>query len=266
MNATCSIEEAKEAKTLEIYNRKTQYFDYKLLVRSKDEIRLNIKQNISKHPTGGEYINPLFYEKYNVNNYEPLDLEFLNREDVWLDLGGHIGLFAVRMLTQFPKIDKVISYEPFINNVQFAKMNLKLNGVYDKCIIHNKAVSDLDNKKVNLYLSTDSGKHTLQSVKGRDVIEVDAININEVLDGVTAIKMDIEGLEYNLIKAIKDWSNIRICMIEYHFHYRELSKNREEKFQEVLDIMYTNFDRVYVNPKAKSGKHWITHFVAIKED
>jgi len=263
MSVLCTIEEARTAGTLRLITKKTKYHEYQFLVRSQSEIDLNVYQNVSVKPTGGEYFSPLFAEKYR-HGFPSLSLEDLNKEDIWIDAGAHIGLFATRMLTQFPRIQKVIAYEPFPANIEFAKANLILNNVADRCEIVEKALVPNDDTETNLYLSTDSGKHSTLHINKRQITTVSAENINVAISKGTCLKMDVEGLEYDLIKAVRDWSNIRIAIIEYHFHYTHLSKNREEKFEEIMQIMRNNFDRIYVNALAASSKHFITHFAAVK--
>lgn len=260
----CSFEEAQASGELRQFKKKTKYHEYEFVVRSEDEIKFNVSQNISIKPTGGEYFKPLFAPHF-IESGEILSLDDLNQEDVWLDAGGHIGIFASRLLTQFPKVKKVLSYEPFHNNVEFLQRNLKLNGVDDRCEIFEQALVADDSKEVEFFLSQDSGKHSVHPIRGRQVTTVPAVNINDALKGVTCIKMDIEGLEYDMIKAIKDWSNIKLAIIEYHFHYSWLTGvHREAKFKEIMDIFHANFDKVFVNKNAASGKHFITHFAGFK--
>jgi FkbM family methyltransferase len=257
------LQEARERGLLLHATKETPYYNYSFYVRSEDEIKYNISQNISKNPTGGEYFSPLFRTDWNANG-NPFQLENLDREDVWLDAGGHIGLFATRLLTQFPRIKKVISYEPFHANCEFAQLNLTENRVAEKCEIREQALVTGDQDAVDFFLAFDSGKHSMLDIKGRHKISVPATNFNEAIKEATCLKMDIEGLEYDLIKSVQDWSKVRIALIEYHFHYRPLSKNREDKFQEILEIFRNNFDDVYVKPGVENTKTWITHFAAVK--
>lgn len=263
----CSIEEARENGTLQVFEKKTKYHDYQFLVRSSEEIKFNVSQNISTKPTGGEYFKPLFIPHY-AQNGGPMLLEDLNHEDVWLDAGGHIGIFATRLLTQFPKVKKVYSYEPFHNNVEFLEQNIQMNGVQDRCEIIEKAIVADDSSEVEFYLSQDSGKHSVHHIRGRQVTTVPAENINTIIKekGITAIKMDIEGLEYDMIKALNQESldQIRLFIVEYHFHYSWLLENRSAKFTEILDIFRANFGEIFVNPKTINGKHFITHFAGFK--
>lgn len=261
----CSIEEARENGTLQVFEKKTKYHEYQFLVRSEEEIKFNVSQNISTKPTGGEYFKPLFIPHY-AQSGSPLTLDHLDQEDVWLDAGGHIGIFATRLLTQFPKIKKVYSYEPFHNNVEFAEQNIRMNYVQDRCEIIEKAIVPDDSTQVEFFLSQDSGKHSVHPIRGRQVTTVPAENINTIIKekGITCIKMDIEGLEYDMIKAITDFSNIKLFIVEYHFHYSWLLENRSSKFNEILDIFRANFDQLFVNPKTINGKHFITHFAGYK--
>lgn len=261
----CSIEEARVNGTLQVFEKKTKYHNYKFLVRSEEEIKFNVSQNISAKPTGGEYFKPLFIPHY-AQNGSSLTLEDLDHEDVWLDAGGHIGIFTTRLLTQFPNIKKVYTYEPFHNNVEFLEYNIKLNGVQDRCEIIEKALVPNDLPEVEFFLSQDSGKHSVHHIRGRQVTTVPAENINTVIAerGITCIKMDIEGLEYDMIKSITDFSKIRLFIVEYHFHYSWLLENRASKFNEILEIFRNNFDQIFVNPRTINGKHFITHFAGFK--
>ena len=73
-----------------------------------------------------------------------------------------------------------------------------------------------DTKNVDFFLAWDSGKHSLLPVRGRTQVTVPAKNFSEALKEATCLKMDVEGAEYDLIKSVEDWSNIRIAIIEYH--------------------------------------------------
>ena len=78
--------------------------------------------------------------------------------------------------------------------------------------------------------------------------------------------MDVEGAEYELIKAVTDWSSVRIIIIEYHFMYKPLKANRVQKFQEIVSILEENFDVVRKIEAVEYGKNFITHVVALKND
>jgi len=264
MDTRIDFKTAKKFDQLELIDWKTKYADFKFYVRKGlNEVKYNVGTNITKSATSGEYIKPFTSDIYGpVLNIT----EVLNQADTWLDIGGHMGFFAIRMAKQFPNIKKVVSYEALPHNVSFALENIKLNEVEDRCEVVQKAIVPGKEEMVNFFISTDSGKHSILEIKGRDVISVPAINIDEAIKehGVTAFKMDVEGAEYELIKSIQDWSKIRIAIVEYHFMYKPLKKNRVEKFQEIMSILEKNFDCIRKIQSVEYGKNFITHFVALK--
>lgn len=267
MDTIIDFKTAQKEGKLDLVDWPTQYGDFKFYVRKGlNEVKYNVGQNFSRNPKSGEYIRPFVAEKMG----EPLDLnEVLNQEDTWLDVGGHMGLFAIRMARQFPKIKKIVSYEALPQNVTFAIENIKVNGITN-CEVIQKAIVPNNDKTIDFYLSADSGKHSTLQVRGRDVVQVPAVNVNDVLreTGATAIKVDIEGAEYELIKAIEDWSNIRVAVIEWHFNAmkpaEKMENARVKMFQEIMAIMEKNFDVIRKAPNVEYGKNFITHFACIK--
>lgn len=269
MDTRIDFKTALKLNLLELIDWKTDYGDFKIYIRKGFTEKLyNLGTNLSKNAEKGEYIKPFILSNYGppMNIYEVLD-----REDIWLDIGGHLGFFAIRMLSQFPKIKKIISYEALPHNVSFAIENLKLNGLSEKCEFIQKAIVYNNEEFIDFYISTDTGKHSIVPIKGRDKIKVPAININDVIElhKPTAIKMDVEGAEYKLIKEIKDWSNIRLAIIEWHFNSMRPSfnnKNKQESFYEALNIFKNNgFNTIRKIENVENKKTYITHFVAIKD-
>lgn len=264
MDTRIDFKTAKKFDQLELVDWKTRYADFKFYVRKGlHEVQYNVGPCVTKSPNSGEYIKPLtspaYGEKMDVNSV-------YNHEDTWLDIGGHIGLFSIRMAKQFPQIKKIWSYEALPHNVSFGLENVKINNCEGVCEYVQKAIVPNHEQSVDFFISTDSGKHSILPLRGRDIVNVPAINIDEAikLHGATAIKMDVEGAEYDLIKAVTDWSNIRVMILEYHFMYKPLKDNRVGKFQEVMKIFEDNFDVVRKIEAVEYGKNFITHVVAIK--
>lgn len=264
MDTRIDFATAEKFNQLELVDWPTKYGHFKFYVRKGlNEVKYNVGTNVTKSANSGEYIKPLTSKVYG----ELLDVnEILNHEDTWLDVGGHIGLFSIRMATQFPKIKEVISYEALPHNVTFANENIKLNNLVDRCRVVQKAIVPDDSDTIEFFIAADSGKHSIIPTKGRETIQVQATNINNAIakHQPTAIKMDVEGAEYELIKAIEDWSNISVLIIEWHFNTKQLSEDRPGKFQEIMDILNANFDSIRKIENVEYGKNFITHFVALK--
>ena len=271
MDTRIDFTTAKKFDQLELVDWKTKYSDFKFYVRKGlNEVKYNVGTNVSKSPNSGEYIKPFVSERMGA----PLNVNHsLNREDTWLDIGGHLGFFAIRMAKQFPKIKKIISYEALPHNVSFALENVKVNSVEGTCEFVQKAIVPNHEPDISFFISSDSGKHSILPVKGREVITVPAININDAItsSGATAIKMDVEGAEYELIKSVKDWSPIRLVIVEWHFNsMRSLTKDKNYRvtlYQEIMNIFKNaGFDIIRGLPNDEYGKNFITHFIAMKSD
>lgn len=268
MDPRIDFKTAQRFGQVELIDWETKYGDFKLYVRKGlNEVKYNVGQNFSKNPNSGEYVYPFSAKdmggaQLNINS-------LLNREDTWLDIGGHLGFFPIRMVRQFPKIKKVVSYEALPHNVTFALENLKLNGVTN-CEMVQKAIVPDNRERVDFFISNDSGKHSILRVKGRESISVPAININDAISqsGATAIKMDVEGAEHYLLPAVTDWSKIRLVVVEWHFNAMKSIKTgtRASLFQDAIRILEQNFDEVRRIPGVEYKKHFITHFAAIKFD
>jgi FkbM family methyltransferase len=152
----------------------------------------------------------------------------VNPGDRWLDLGGNIGAFAVSAAAAGAEVR---TYEPEPENAGLLRQNLALNGLQAEVV--EAAVIQGGAKKQTLWLCKSQRnhyRHTLQPKKGWTGIWVQCLTLDEVLaDGWgTAIKLDIEGAELEMLDAGRDWTGISKLVMEYHFDYdRNISKFKE---------------------------------------
>ena len=150
---------------------------------------------------------------------------------VWLDLGMHIGCFAV-YVSQYGC--SVIGYEPNIENIALAEVNINLNPTFGIFVCHNEAVVPKaqlsDDKYVSLHISPKPNcttrhvtiptyPHSTQLKK----YKVKATTLNKVFQlypKIDAIKMDIEGMEVALLEEI-DYipERVRVLVFEYTFDF-----------------------------------------------
>ena len=167
----------------------------------------------------------------------------LQKQDIVLDLGSNIGMFA---LYANDKAKQIICFEPELDNYNLSLQNLKLNNI-NNVIVNNAAV--VGNYDTQRYFSINTkknkGAHSLVSKRGRDTSVVQCENINTIIDtyNPTCIKMDVEGGEYEILPAIKDWTNINQIILE--FHHAHLNDTTKEKFHKILELLsniFTNVD------------------------
>ena len=126
-------------------------------------------------------------------------------KDIVLDIGMNIGVFSVWAASRGAK---VIGYEPEKENYDLAVSNMDINGFSGE--LFKKGVSDED-KTISLYLNEkkNRGQHQTTYVKGRRSVDIECVGINSILEKYkpTKIKIDCEGEEYKIIKAVKNWYN-----------------------------------------------------------
>ena len=110
---------------------------------------------------------------------EYLDDEFeIENNDVVLDIGGHIGLFAL-FASQFCKNGKIFCFEPIKENYDILLENLELNAVKN-IVPFNLAVYD-DEGKVKMYLNEDDAGHSVVLPSSKS-IQTNSISLKKIFD------------------------------------------------------------------------------------
>lgn len=177
--------------------------------------------------------------------------------DVVVDFGMNIGMFSVLAMKSGAK--EIHSFEPEKENFQIAMHNAALNGFKENVNGHNKAVVGDDDvvRHFSVNIKKNKGAHSLISKRGRDTVEVQCININDVLESCRpdVVKMDIEGGEYEALRAVKSFEGIRELMMEYHHaHLNDIPE--QKKFHEIVSLMQDNFDHVEYRKEPKGA--WVS--------
>ncbi|MEZ4180639.1 MAG: FkbM family methyltransferase [Candidatus Doudnabacteria bacterium] len=147
----------------------------------------------------------------------------LQSSPVVLDLGGHIGTFAMLIKSRW-KNAKIFSMEPVKSNQDLFAKNIQANNYQDVVLIP-KALFD----QAGQYYIDFSGKQfdalTVSRVKPHhgDYIVIDAISLDQLLgqyqiELIDLVKMDIEGSEYIVLpKCLDQLSKVaKRLIMEYH--------------------------------------------------
>jgi FkbM family methyltransferase len=164
----------------------------------------------------------------------------LEKSDVFLDIGGQIGTFSIDIAD---KVKQVYTFEPFKENYDLLESNIALNKTKNVCAF-NKAVVGNDDQERTLYaggkfngLGANTGGFSLIDTESEEKVVVQCANINAIIKkfGITKIKMDCEGSEYEIIKNA-DFLGIKELILEYHFNLLGMAK-----YEELLNILADNF-------------------------
>ena len=212
-----------------------------------NNLKFKIRPNTTDHKVIEEVIIRRAYRKPKIN----FDVE---KDEVWLDLGGNIGTFSVYALN---KGAKVITYEPEPDNIQLLNDNLKLNN-FTNCQVIPKGVNTTGGT-TKLYLckgTYNKYRHTVYEKRGRTAIQIETTKIDDAITpDVTAIKMDIEGSEVPILEHIKDWKNVNKLVFEYSFDIFP----SVDRFRKMLKKLARHFDIIHapnIPADVKEYKFW----------
>lgn len=184
------------------------------------------------------------------------------KEDVWLDCGGNIGCFSVKISEL---VKQVYTFEPDFGNYHQLLLNLNDNKIFNVFPSRYAVVGNKDTtREFYINLKKSQGIHSFYVKRGRKKVIVGCQNINDIIvrEGITKIKIDTEGAEYEIIKAIKDWSKIQEIIFEFHFNVLK-DKDYEvpisiaddlSKYFELIGILQSNFRAVVYEPNPK--RNW----------
>jgi len=155
--------------------------------------------------------------------FEPLTYAFLldhvDENDVFLDVGAHIGLYAIRLAS---KVSKVVALEPEPNNYNFLCRNVLANNLSEKVIALPIAASD-ENGYADLCVKSSSGAHTLEDSKNcKEKKRITTLKVDTLLrilriKSVDLVKIDVEGHESRVISGMSKTLSLdppRVLVIE----------------------------------------------------
>lgn len=163
---------------------------------------------------GGEKFRfPAKFSRYYEANYEPETFRFLRSRlqpgDVAIDVGGHIGLFAVLAARLVGPRGKVFSFEPTPFTRSVLEKVVELNGCSDTVEVRPEAVSSQRGSTVFYDTGTEisNANSLVRTGLSRSEIPIELISLDEFAAerGITVncIKIDAEGAEYDVLLGAK---------------------------------------------------------------
>lgn len=161
---------------------------------------------------GAQYVEDTYQEYYNVK-----------KGDIVVDVGAHIGTFAVRAAKAVGAEGMVVAIEPEMNNLRLLERNIRANKVGNVVIVPKGVWARKDRLKLHMHHHT--GGHSVLCYEDKDrftEIEVDTLdNIlrEQGISKVDFIKMDIEGAEieaYSGMKETLQTKDLNLAIAAYH--------------------------------------------------
>ena len=152
-------------------------------------------------------------QEYSDDNFS------INSDDVIIDVGAHIGLFAL-FASQFCKNGKIFCYEPIKENYKILIENIEMNQIQN-IFPNNLAVTE-ETSRVKIFLNDDQSGHSM-FIQNKNFVEVDSKSLSDIFidNGIKEcdfLKLDCEGAEYEIIESLPSdlFTKINKTAIEYH--------------------------------------------------
>jgi FkbM family methyltransferase len=147
----------------------------------------------------------------------------VEKGDVVVDVGAHVGMFTVKALREVGEEGLVIAIEPEERNFELLKRNTR---GYKNVKLVKKAVGDKTGRAI-LYISELSGEHSIKrSSRAMKSIDVEVDTLDNMLSSlgvskVDFLKIDVEGAELEVLRGASGYlseGKIRkVAVAAYHY-------------------------------------------------
>jgi FkbM family methyltransferase len=178
---------------------------------------------------------------------------------VVLDIGGHIGCFALAVAQADPAA-RVHSYEASPATASWLARNVTANGLVDRITTHHAAVAD---HRGTLSFADNDGGSSLNGLTAptgsTHQVEVPCLTFADAVAAaggrVDVVKIDTEGAEYGIVLGSDPaaWGSVQRVVLEYHdvpgHDWAEL-----RDFFTGVGLAVTSLDEV----SARQGTAWLT--------
>jgi FkbM family methyltransferase len=162
------------------------------------------------------------------------------REDVWLDIGAHIGAFAVQIA---PYVAGVYCFEPEHENFGLLMQNIRrLDNT--RCYLAAVVGTQTRGRRLHVYGQGKTSWHSLVDKPPYErTVYVGCLDIRTVLDlsHANSIKLDVEGLEFEILMAVEGYADIEQIVFEWHPHLAG-----EENFTPLMKRLSQDFPYTWV--------------------
>jgi len=211
------------------------FLDYFKALRKNKKIVYKLKNNARYFARAGTSDFEIINEIYVVKEYNKL-LKYIKEGSVVIDIGSQIGVFSIFAAKRAKNI-RVYAYEPFSENFEMLKENIKLNKLQKKVILFKLGVSGKKGKRELILCEENTGGHGFYC-DGKNKVEIETTTLKDIFEtnkikSCDFLKMDCEGAEYEIIyKTPKKYlKKIKSISMEYHKNdnINKLKRFLEEK-------------------------------------
>ena len=216
---------------LQIFSKnKTEKVYEKEIILKNIQVKKSVLEFSDEDPIFSNY-NDFFIDKI----YDELNLKNLN---ICFDIGSNVGLF-----TKYLKLNdcnKIFCFEPNKTAFNSLQKNLKNENEVE---LFNLAVS-YNNDALRLYIDDNNSLISSAHDIKNNYYDVETITLKDIFERnkiqkVDFVKIDIEGMEFDLIENLEDsiFQKIDKFLIEYHDFYFTDGSQKLEKLKNKLTLM-----------------------------
>lgn len=134
-------------------------------------------------------------------------LSSLGKDDIFLDVGAHVGKYTVLAARKVGDKGLVVAIEPHPENYRTLIENVRINGLNNVIALNIAAWSE--ESTLRLFVGDEHGHHSVKKDFGLGFINVQAKALDNVLNElkikrVNFIKVDVEGAELEVLKGLSE--------------------------------------------------------------
>lgn len=193
---------------------------------------------------------PTRYINYFPSDYEVDNFNFLKQHckanDVVLDIGAHIGLFAVVAGQLTGPGGKVFAFEPAPSTNALLKKTVSINNMGAVIEPRNEAMGK-ENGKTTFYVSDGEADNSNSLVSYKEdrklhgiditILTIDGFVQQKNLSRVNFMKIDVEGAEYDAIRGgSTTFKNLRpYCILAIH---PEPIAAKGDQLEDIYDFVF----------------------------
>jgi len=192
------------------------------------QIRYRMRNGARFQVRAGTLDSMVLREIWVRDDYTPEGFE-IPRDAIVLDVGGHVGAFAVRASRMAPR-GKVYVFEPTPQNFALLRQNIELNHASNVTTFNLALLGHAGSRQITL--CDDQVSHSLfGGSPDRKRLEVQGISLadfmkQENLSRIDFMKMDCEGAEFEILQECPDEVLCRIQKLAAELHDLDEQRNR----------------------------------------
>ena len=169
----------------------------------------------------------------------------------FVDLGAHIGYFALLGAQAVTDTGRVFAFEPTPDTCRTLDLNCQANGLSHRIQVEPLAISDAPGTvRFVCEPSSTSNKIVADSTPSERVIEAECTSLDAYFESqgwprVDLIKMDVEGAELAAFRGMAELSrrnpNLKLIFEYLHQHLEDHSVTPQMLFTQLTELGFTKF-------------------------